>query len=78
MKGIFKQYVFACSSYYDHCINCVNCSAKTTTIVADTEQEAIEKFKRIGGKVDFEKERIIPSSTFCALMGLNFGDYYDR
>ncbi len=67
MKGIIKQYVFLCSSYWNNCLNCANCSAKATTIVADSEQEAIEKFKRLGGKVDIENEKVKPSNTFCSV-----------
>ena len=70
MKGIIKQYVLVCSSYRSNVINCANCAVKTTTIVADSEQEAIEKFKRCGGTVDFEKEKIAPSSSFCELMNI--------
>lgn len=70
---IYGQYVFVCTmgSNASAFGNCTNCSGRAITIVADTKEEAIEKYKKFGGKVDFEKDEIIPPPSYCELMGLN-------
>lgn len=64
---IIKQYVFVCTAASDMCLNCINCSGRTITIKADSKAEAIEQFKKIGGKIDYEKDRIVPPSIYCSL-----------
>ena len=70
MKGIIKQYIFLCSRgrEYGHIVgNCQYCAVASTGIIAETEEEAIEKFKKCGGKIT-DDGRIIMPETFCELM----------
>ncbi len=69
-KGIIKQYIFLCSSgrEYGHLMgNCRYCSVASMNVIAETEEEAIKKFKQCGGNVT-EDGKIIMPETFCELM----------
>lgn len=71
MKGIVKQYRFICSSgeKYGHNFgNCKYCDNYSLTVTADTEEEAIEKFKKCGGRIKENGEIVMPE-TFCSLAG---------
>ncbi len=72
MKGIVKQYRFICSSgerYGHFCGNCKYCDNYVWTVTADTEEQAIEKFKRCGGRITEDGQIEMPE-VFCSLAGL--------
>lgn len=69
VKGIMKQFVFHCSSgdrYAGIIGNCQHCSMRSLVVTAETEEEAIEKFKRRGGEIT-EDGRIVMPEVFCDL-----------
>ena len=70
MKGIIKQFIFLCSrgrEYGRILGNCKYCAVASTGVIAETEEEAIEKFKKCGGKIT-DDGRIIMPETFCDLI----------
>lgn len=76
---IYKQYVFVCTFGSTGFVmgNCMNCSGRAVTVQADTIEAAKAKFKKLGGKIDEENDKIIPPSIYCSLMGLD-EEVYDE